>query len=434
MLLIYTPKITSRLEYIFKLVFQEVMGIRHTVTSDLESFRNADGHKLSYGEEDSGDILRILPSGLMTETGTTEQDLRPGTWEDLPVLFSNEDSVIPFDLFSAAFYLVTRYEEYLPFSPDEHGRFPAEAGIAWKCGILRLPVVDLWCIRLAQELGISAECPNIRNEHTQFQLTVDIDQPWLYRYKGPLYSAGAILRDFLTLNFTGGWERIRVLLHLSPDPGDSFDYLLAVQKKLARPIRFFILCRGKRKHDKNRAVGRRVFKKLLQRLDENKQLGIHPSYASHAHTSLVKEELSRLGKILGREITASRQHYLKLEFPETYRELISLDIREDFSLGFSSKTGFRSGIARSHNFYDLGREENTGLRLTPLIIMERTLKDSLGFGPAEAISEFSYFNEQIRKVGGEFVVLWHNDAVSDLGEWIGWRKAFEEIIKMQAST
>ena len=433
MLLIYTPKLTARLEYAFRLVFHEVLGTDYSVTSDAGSFDRATGYRLIYDKEHTGESIRIIPCGLKTETGIREQDLNPGTWEDMPVIFSNENPGIPFDLFAAVFYLVSRYEEYLPFDPDEHGRFPAGSGIAHKCGMLRLPIVDLWCVRLAQTLGIEEECPNIREEHAAFRLTVDIDQPWLYRHKGGLYSAGALLRDLLTLNFSGGWERISVLLRMRPDPGDSYDYLLSQQRELSHPIKFFVLCRGKKEHDKNRSVGRRGFKTLLRRLDGKGQLGIHPSYASHTDKRLLKEEIGLLSKILGREISTSRQHYLKLRFPETFRELIYQGITEDYSLGYSTKTGFRSGIARSHNFYDLGEEKETGLRLTPLIIMERTLKDSLGFGPEEAIEEFRYYNGQIKRVGGEFVCLWHNDAVSDRGEWRGWRRAFEEMINIQES-
>ena len=46
-------------------------------------------------------------------------------WKGLPVFFqTTSDSDIPFDVFAASFFLVSRYEEYLEFQPDAHGRFP----------------------------------------------------------------------------------------------------------------------------------------------------------------------------------------------------------------------------------------------------------------------------------------------------------------------
>ena len=37
-----------------------------------------------------------------------------------------------FDVFSASFYLVSRYEEYLPYVKDMYERFQAENSLAYK--------------------------------------------------------------------------------------------------------------------------------------------------------------------------------------------------------------------------------------------------------------------------------------------------------------
>lgn len=222
-------------------------------------------------------------------------------------------------------------------------------------------------------------------------------------------------------------------MHLSPDPGNTFDYLLEAQEKLDSPIHYFVLCRGRREYDKNRAIGTNNFRKLIQKLDLNKAVGIHPSFASNEEKNLLEEEIFFLKNLLGREIKTSRHHYLKFSFPETCRQLIKQGIKEDYTLGFSAHTGFRTGIARSYNFYDLKLEEETKLRLTPLIIMDRTLKDSLAYSTSQASQEFAIYSRQIKDVGGEFVCLWHNDALSDSGEWKGWRRVFENLIENQSA-
>jgi hypothetical protein len=55
---------------------------------------------------------------------------------------------MPFDIFSAAFYLMSRYEEYLPSIRDKHDRFDAKQSLAYKENFLHQAVVDRWAIQL----------------------------------------------------------------------------------------------------------------------------------------------------------------------------------------------------------------------------------------------------------------------------------------------
>ena len=60
----------------------------------------------------------------------------------------HSDSDLPFDIFAASFFLVTRYEEYLDFKPDKYGRFPAPAShLHSEMDFLEIPVIDLWARR-----------------------------------------------------------------------------------------------------------------------------------------------------------------------------------------------------------------------------------------------------------------------------------------------
>ena len=97
-------------------------------------------------------------------------------------------------------------------------------------------------------------------------------------------------------------------------------------------------------------------------------------------------------------------------------------------MGYSSKSGFRAGLARAFNFFDLDTNLVTGLRVVPFQIMDRTLHTYKGISPDEAITEYEYYAQAVRNVGGQFVCLWHNDSLSDRGEWKGGKKVFEKMI------
>ena len=49
-----------------------------------------------------------------------------------------------FDLLAAVFYLITRYEEYLPHDKDLYGRYPHTAAVAFREGFLQQPLVNTW--------------------------------------------------------------------------------------------------------------------------------------------------------------------------------------------------------------------------------------------------------------------------------------------------
>ena len=74
-------------------------------------------------------------------------------WQGVPCFFAaGERSNIPFDIFSASFYVLSRYEEYLPHVKDNFGRFSAKTSFLFKAGVHRRPLVDLWSNLLLKEL------------------------------------------------------------------------------------------------------------------------------------------------------------------------------------------------------------------------------------------------------------------------------------------
>ena len=115
MLLIYTPKKTPRLNYIFEFIFREILGAEFQITTDKEEFTKSQSPKLNYSDAPFSSEPFIFSSPLLFEKGIREQELKFNLWNETPVLFySHPRHEFPFDIFAASFYLITRYEEYLP--------------------------------------------------------------------------------------------------------------------------------------------------------------------------------------------------------------------------------------------------------------------------------------------------------------------------------
>jgi hypothetical protein len=145
MLLIYLPSITQRSKYIFELIFKNELGLAFEVTTDIEIFNRHSQEKINYSFFRHSDELFIKASPLLFENFIKKID--PGVDEkyETKVLFPNDTSCdMGFDIFSAVFFMVSRYEEYLPFTPDSHGIFNATETLAYKNNFLLIPVVDKW--------------------------------------------------------------------------------------------------------------------------------------------------------------------------------------------------------------------------------------------------------------------------------------------------
>jgi hypothetical protein len=181
--------------------------------------------------------------------------------------------------------------------------------------------------------------------------------------------------------------------------------------------------------DNNIPVRHKAFHELIRTLDQNRTVGIHPSLSSNKHLRKLEAEVDGLSQVVGRDITASRQHFLKISFPRTYRNLIHLGITDDYSLGYASHPGFRAGITIPFPFFDLTKNEITSLRIHPVTLMDVTLKDYLRLTTEQSIEKIHQMVSMVRSVGGEFVSLCHNETFSENRRWLGWRNIYEELLR-----
>ncbi|HSO86132.1 MAG TPA: polysaccharide deacetylase family protein [Draconibacterium sp.] len=429
MILIYSEEITSRLDYISKVIFKQILRTEIALTTNPAYFLKSELPKINYSNNKFGDEIYIKPHGLLLKTGVEYVDIKPVKYDnETYFLESSIDSILPFDPFSAAFYLVTRFEEYLETDFDKFGRFQASKSILSKFNLVKKPVVNIWADLIAKE--IEKKYPGFLFPKIKFEFisTIDIDNAWAFLHKGFWRTIGAFTQSLLKGNFSELKSRLIVLSGKEKDPYDTYDYLDSVFKGNERKVKFFFLLGDYGKYDKNVSHENGSMQKLIQNISQKYDTGIHPSFAGFMHGchGKVIRENQRLMKIAGKEILKSRQHYLNLKFPKTYQNLIKAGITEDYTLGFADQTGFRAGICTPYFFYDLQNEAITNLLIVPFQIMDGTLLNYLSLSPEAAFEEIKLIMNRIKEVGGTFVSIWHNETVNDLGEWKGYREVFEK--------
>ncbi len=430
-MLILVPKETNRLRYSMQLLLTRLLGLELEFTSEISFFLEFSGPKFSYGVPVDKKSLFFASNGLLFESKISAKDLRHFTFEGGLVFFPvlDTDSVLPFDLFAACFYLVSRYEEYLPHIRDNHNRFLATGSDAFQQGYLNKPLVNIWSLRLRDILHSQFPEISFSTPVYSFIPTIDIDAAYAYKNKGITRAVGGIFKAFQNKDYDEVRHRVRVLFRLEPDPFDTFSLQMRLQEKYRyRPV-YFILLADYGPNDKNIPYNNRYFQNLIRYLADYAEIGIHPSYAASLQPSLMVMETARLSKILKLEVERSRQHFLKLSLPETYRNLINNDIIHDYTMGYAEAPGFRASICTPFPFFDLDQDLPTDLMIHPFAVMDGTLNSYLKLTPKKATATINELIEEVRKVGGTFIPLWHNSTLNNEGEWKGWIDVYIRMLE-----
>src|SRR4051812_36333989 len=144
MILIYAHTSTKRLQYICKFIFKEQLGIAYSLTIDAESFRNHDGDKINYSDTNFDSAFTIHNHSLLFEKDIKKQPIHCFKNGGHKAFFKNSTGDFPFDIFAACFYLISRYEEYLPHEKDVYGRYAHTNSLAFKEGFSNTPLVNIW--------------------------------------------------------------------------------------------------------------------------------------------------------------------------------------------------------------------------------------------------------------------------------------------------
>jgi len=426
---IFTFRDVPRLRYVAEIILGEILGLSWEIVTDKRKLGK--NPVINYSGEDLNGSFKIQPHGLLAETGLKSYEPSVSEWKGLPVFFqAQEGSDLPFDIFAASFFLLSRYEEYLGSEPDRFGRFRASQSFACRNNFLLRPVIDLWTKELAKALLVRFQNMTFKRNIFRSLLTIDVDQPFAYLGKDLFRCLGGFFRDMSNKTGKAG-ERYRTVAKGEKDPYDVFDYIFEFIEKNRSDVRFFIPTGNHSSFDNNPSWQSEDYKRLITLISQKYSIGLHPSFAASENASILLTEKQRLQSIVSKEILISRFHYIKIRFPESYKNLISSGINEDYSMGYPDEPGFRAGIARPFYFYDLVEEKKTSLRVFPFQVMDGTLYQYKGLAPEDSDEIIANIINETRKVGGLFVSIWHNTSLLDDFQWKKWRNTFELMLKLQ---
>ena len=412
-------------------IFNEHLRILYRLTDSLNEFQQAKT-KIIYAPQPVSietDVF-IWQHPLLLETDIKTQVIDPGQFEEESIFFQSPypQSFLPFDIFALSFYLLTRYEEYLPHHKDDYGRFPATESIACKSGFLQKPLVDILVLKFAEKLQNVFPEINYELPAPNYIATYDIDNAYAYKHKGFVRTAGGLIKQLLRFDLKEVKNRISVLSGFKPDPFDTYHTIELIRQKHNLDSYYFILFSNRSSYDTGLNPKNKRFQDVIRQLKTTGKIGCHPSFASSFSTKKMTDEIYGLSDIIGEKIHFSRSHYLLLNFPTTYQQYISNGIEMDFTLGYPELPGFRASTCKAFHFFDLSTNEKTSLKIVPLTYMEATFLNYMRIAPDEAFVWIKYLTYWVKSVHGTFVSLWHNENIEKNGE--DWKQLYERSLDL----
>ena len=403
MIVIYTPIVTNRIKFTLDFVFLQYFGIAYELTENPDFAVLSGNFLINYSNQKIKNSFSVFQDELLLQDDIHPQKIFISDEQDFSVFFqTTEHYDLKFDIFSCIFFLISRYEEYLPHEKDQHQRYASSNSILTNKAFSLSPIVEIWLDFFKQEiLKIQSEIP-FKNQKFEYLPIFDIDNAFQFRGRNWLNNPPNI--------FTKACRN--VLLKKEKDAYDTFDFILEeLNKNKLKSLFFFLMSNDGKQNSNVSPESFLLHSRILKIAENNMEIGIHPSYFA-AEKKQIKPEKDLLQNITNTAITVSRQHFLKISFPDYFITLIEAGIKTDYSLAYPDVTGFRAGCSRPFYFFNLIKNESTTLLLQPTCFMDATFE----YYQPEKInifkSEFLTIFKQLSKINGKLVAGFHNDLFS----------------------
>lgn len=402
---------SSRLIFSLDFIFNQI-GARYSLISDEHSFANISAPKINYTSGSFSGAINISPSGFLDEKSVTATKPASGFINSTFVLFLNE-SKTGFDIFSAVFFMISRYEEWQRHEKDSHQRFEAGESILYSNNSHLLPVTDIWVQGLITNLQ---QCfPQLRFTARSFKTiaTLDIDNLFAYRGKGFFRTGGAFAKDILKGKFKNAGRRFKVISGNEKDPFDIYSDIAQFCHSQSIPLICFFLMASGTSFDRSLDPRSPAFVEVFEKLKKHEAIvGVHPSYYSEER-KLLKHEINLIEARINSRVNFSRQHYLRFDITSTPHFLLSNGITHDFTMGFASSPGFRAGTCFPFYYFDFKTESPSELLFVPFCAMDGAYMVYNNSTSEDTLHSLLSLKKEVEKVNGFFVTVFHERTFDD---------------------
>lgn len=419
-MIVFVDQVTERLQYTFDFVFKQ-HGLHYELTNDVSVFTASNETKFSYSDYPFEAVIGLHPSSLLFDEVINPQlTITKSEWHGTECLAIDGKT----DPFAAIFYVVSRYEEYTNPKRDKHERFQAYESMLFQFGWLQQQIVEQWVQAIVTQFSPEKLTYFQSNKTVTAIPSFDIDNTFAFKWKDGWRKWISVVKDWVKGNKERSALRKLVQSGQQPDPYDTFDRIQACAQRFNQ-TRVFWLLGDIGEFDRNITWRDPRHQRLIRTMGNVARVGLHPSYASNVSDKRLLEEKQRISQILAKDVVESRQHFLKVKLPQTYRRLINEGFKTDYTMGFADQPGFRLGTAHPVYFFDLELNQQTDYKLIPFVYMDGTFNEYLFYSVEESKKVVKQLYEEVTAYGGVFCFIWHNETIGNSGKWRGWSELLD---------
>lgn len=351
------------------------------------------------------------------------------------------DTAVPTDIVAAAFFFLSLHDEWTSEDRDQFGRFPASGSLLGARGETCRPVVAEYAQLFERLLeGSSHPRPPLRFSGFSAAAVMTHDIDYLSKW-----TPGLLFRELIK-NFVFNRRhvtpierlaRLREYFSFLPRVNDpyvaSIVRMLSVQKENGITGSWLFKAGGSDKRDVTYSLSSARAREALALLrTEGHDIGLHPSFNAYIDAGMLAREASRLRRAAGCELRSVRQHYLRFDYPRTWRHQAEEGFYVDSTLGFAEQEGFRNGVCHPFIPWDLERGEAIPIWELPLTVMDGTLAHYRGMDPESARRRIEELLDTVAAHRGVAVLLFHNTSY-DAHDFPGWGAVFEAVAEKIAN-
>lgn len=330
---------------------------------------------------------------------------------------------VPIDIFGSSFFMLTRYEEIIQTTRDEHSRFSATSSIAFKFDFLNRPIIDEY-LELLKAILIKLY-PNIKIKKGIQNKIISCDVDSLHSFNNSITKISrALIGDFIKRksidlalrNFSNSAKNFLSANNNKHLKG--LNWILDSNEKMGNQVQFYFMAgKSHSQLDGSYRISEKLATTKLREISiRGHEIGLHPSYNSYANAGVIKGEIKSLKRVLDinniiQENIGARQHFLRWDIMQTPHHYESAGISHDATLGFADIAGFRCGTSREYSLFNFNEKSAFKCKIRPLVFMECSIIADryMGMGYSdESINLMLLLKKQSLRFGGNFSMLWHN--------------------------
>jgi hypothetical protein len=328
------------------------------------------------------------------------------------------------DLFASVFFMLSRWEEYLPLALDDKGRIKSTETTPVKLGFYKRAVVEEWK-RFFEDIVMKIAPHFVWSKPTDtFTIIPTHDIDTIFYSFHPLVMAADVLKAKVW------WGPFRRIYHFfkRSNPFDTFDFLMDQSEKLGLKSVFYLMGDGRSPLD-SRYDGRHCFvQKFVRKIKEREHLiGLHPGCETFNNEQEFRRQLHYVQEYCQIEINLSRHHRLKYILPDSLDIWERCGIAEDSSMGYVDVAGFRCGTGRRFKMFHVLKQQETSVFQRPLIFMDGHFHGyrNLHSLREKAALEIVELENVCRKYNFPYTILFHNTSFDDI-RWPGWKNLYAD--------